>query len=37
MLDVFELRVLARPIPTTDLTAIHTELDSVRADVDVIL
>ncbi|KAG5580774.1 hypothetical protein H5410_051401 [Solanum commersonii] len=36
-LDAFELRVLERPAPTTDMSSFWTELASLRADVDTIL
>uniref|UniRef100_M1A7F0 Integrase core domain containing protein n=1 Tax=Solanum tuberosum TaxID=4113 RepID=M1A7F0_SOLTU len=36
-LDAFELRVLARPVPNTDLSSICAELASLRAGVDAIL
>uniref|UniRef100_M1DM43 Integrase core domain containing protein n=1 Tax=Solanum tuberosum TaxID=4113 RepID=M1DM43_SOLTU len=36
-LDAFELRVLERPAPTTDMSFFRTELASLRADVDTIL
>uniref|UniRef100_M1DE30 Integrase core domain containing protein n=1 Tax=Solanum tuberosum TaxID=4113 RepID=M1DE30_SOLTU len=36
-LDAFELRVLERPAPTTDMSSFRTELSSLRADVDAIL
>uniref|UniRef100_M1DVC6 Integrase core domain containing protein n=1 Tax=Solanum tuberosum TaxID=4113 RepID=M1DVC6_SOLTU len=36
-LNAFELRVLARPAPDTDLSSIRAELASLRADVDAIL
>uniref|UniRef100_M1DJD9 Integrase core domain containing protein n=1 Tax=Solanum tuberosum TaxID=4113 RepID=M1DJD9_SOLTU len=36
-LDAFELRVLERPAPATDLSSFRTELDSLRADIDAII
>uniref|UniRef100_M1DS74 Integrase core domain containing protein n=1 Tax=Solanum tuberosum TaxID=4113 RepID=M1DS74_SOLTU len=36
-LDAFELRVLERPAPTTDMSSFQGELDSQWADVDAIL
>ncbi|KAK4733799.1 hypothetical protein R3W88_008060 [Solanum pinnatisectum] len=33
----FELRVIERPTPTTDLFSFQTELDSLRADLDAII
>ena len=36
-LHVFELRVLARPTPTTDLTTPQEAVASLRADMDIIL
>uniref|UniRef100_M1DQA7 Integrase core domain containing protein n=1 Tax=Solanum tuberosum TaxID=4113 RepID=M1DQA7_SOLTU len=36
-LNPFELRVLERPDPTTDISSFRTELASLRADVDAIL
>ncbi|XP_027771477.1 uncharacterized protein LOC114076530 [Solanum pennellii] len=36
-LDAFELRVLARPAPTIDLTTLQAAVASLRADVDAIL
>ncbi|KAK4713085.1 hypothetical protein R3W88_018992 [Solanum pinnatisectum] len=36
-LDAFELRVLKRPAPTTDLSSFQTELASLRVDLDTIL
>uniref|UniRef100_M1DSH9 Integrase core domain containing protein n=1 Tax=Solanum tuberosum TaxID=4113 RepID=M1DSH9_SOLTU len=36
-LDAFELRVLERPAPTTDMSYFQTELASLQADVDAIL
>uniref|UniRef100_M1DQ92 Integrase core domain containing protein n=1 Tax=Solanum tuberosum TaxID=4113 RepID=M1DQ92_SOLTU len=35
--DAFELRVLERPTPTTDMSSFRTELASLWADVDAIL
>uniref|UniRef100_M1D9I1 Integrase core domain containing protein n=1 Tax=Solanum tuberosum TaxID=4113 RepID=M1D9I1_SOLTU len=35
--DAFELNVLERPAPTTDISSFRTELASLRADVDAIL
>uniref|UniRef100_M1DN92 Integrase core domain containing protein n=1 Tax=Solanum tuberosum TaxID=4113 RepID=M1DN92_SOLTU len=37
LIDAFELRVLKRLVPTTDLSSFRTELASLRADVDGIL
>uniref|UniRef100_M1DNQ6 Integrase core domain containing protein n=1 Tax=Solanum tuberosum TaxID=4113 RepID=M1DNQ6_SOLTU len=36
-LDAFELRVLERPAPTTDLSTLQADLASLRTDVDAIL
>uniref|UniRef100_M1DZL4 Integrase core domain containing protein n=1 Tax=Solanum tuberosum TaxID=4113 RepID=M1DZL4_SOLTU len=36
-LDAFELRVLERPAPTTNISSFRTELSSLRANVDTIL
>uniref|UniRef100_M1DJL9 Integrase core domain containing protein n=1 Tax=Solanum tuberosum TaxID=4113 RepID=M1DJL9_SOLTU len=36
-LDAFELRVLERPAPATDLSSLQADLASLRTDVDVIL
>ncbi|KAK4733987.1 hypothetical protein R3W88_008248 [Solanum pinnatisectum] len=36
-LDAFELRVLERPTPTTNIFSFRTELDHLRADLDAIL
>jgi len=36
-LDAFKLRVLERPVPTTDVSSLRKELDSLRADLDKIL
>uniref|UniRef100_M1DYY6 Integrase core domain containing protein n=1 Tax=Solanum tuberosum TaxID=4113 RepID=M1DYY6_SOLTU len=36
-LDAFELRVLERPAPTTNVSAFHMELASLRADLDTLL
>jgi len=36
-LDAFELRVLERPAPTTDISSFRTDLASLQADVDAIL
>ncbi|KAK4713502.1 hypothetical protein R3W88_019409 [Solanum pinnatisectum] len=37
LLDSFELRVLERPTPATDLSSFQTELKSLRADLDAII
>ena len=36
-LDAFELRVLARPAPPVDVSTLHVPVDSLRADIDMIL
>ena len=36
-LDAFELRVLARPAPSVDVSTLQTAVDSLRADIDTIL
>uniref|UniRef100_M1DIH2 Integrase core domain containing protein n=1 Tax=Solanum tuberosum TaxID=4113 RepID=M1DIH2_SOLTU len=36
-LDAFELRVLERPTPTTDVSAFRTELSSLQTDLDTLL
>uniref|UniRef100_M1E166 Integrase core domain containing protein n=1 Tax=Solanum tuberosum TaxID=4113 RepID=M1E166_SOLTU len=36
-LDAFELRVIERPTPTTDMSSLRTKLTSLRSDVDAIL
>ena len=36
-LDVFELRVLARPAPPVDVSTLQAGVDSLRADIDMIL
>ena len=36
-LDAFELRVLARPAPSVDVSTIQAAVDSLRADIDTIL
>uniref|UniRef100_M1DI23 Integrase core domain containing protein n=1 Tax=Solanum tuberosum TaxID=4113 RepID=M1DI23_SOLTU len=36
-LDAFELRVLTRPAPVTDISSFRTELDSLRSNIDSIL
>ena len=37
LLDDFELRVLARPAPLVDMSALKPTVDSLRADIDMIL
>ena len=36
-LDAFDLRVLARPAPPVDVSALQAAVDSLRADIDTIL
>ena len=36
-LDTFELWVLARPVPQVDVSTLQAAVDSVRADIDMIL
>ena len=36
-LDAFELRVLARPAPPVDVSTLQAAVDSLRADIDMIL
>ena len=36
-LDAFELRVLARPAPLVDVSTLQAAVDSLRADIDMIL
>ena len=36
-LDAFELRVLARPSPSVDVSTLQNRVDSLRADIDTIL
>ena len=36
-LDAFELRVLARPAPSVDVSTLQAAVDSLRADIDTIL
>ncbi|KAK4724142.1 hypothetical protein R3W88_026921 [Solanum pinnatisectum] len=36
-MDVFKLRFLERPAPTTDISSFRTELDHFRANLDAIL
>ena len=36
-LDAFELRVLARPSPQVDVSTLQAAVDSLRADIDMIL
>ena len=36
-LDVFELRVLARPAPLVDVSTLQAAVDSLRANIDTIL
>ena len=36
-LDAFELRMLARPSPSVDMSTIEAAVDSLRADIDTIL
>ena len=36
-LDAFELRMLARPAPPVDVSALQAAFDSLRADIDTIL
>ena len=36
-LDAFELRVLARPAPPVDVSALQATVDNLRADIDTIL
>ena len=37
LLDAFELRVLARPAPSVDVSTLQAAVDSLRADIDTIL
>ena len=36
-LDAFELRVLARPAPQMDVSTLQAAVESLRADIDMIL
>ena len=36
-LDAFEMRVLARPAPPVDVSTLQAAVDSLRADIDMIL
>ena len=36
-LDAFELQVLARPAPPVDVSTLQAVVDSIRADIDMIL
>ena len=36
-LDGFELRLLARPAPPVDVSTLQAAVDSLRADIDMIL
>ena len=36
-MDVFELRVLARPTPQVDVSTLQDSVDSLRADINMIL
>ena len=36
-LDTFELRVLDRPAPQLDVSTLHAAVESLRADIDMIL
>ena len=36
-LDTFELRVLDRPAPQVDVSTLHAAVESLRADIDMIL
>ena len=37
LLDAFELRMLARPAPPMDMSTLQAAVDSLRADIDMIL